>query len=36
MGLAPSARSLEPVVGWMGSTPLRVLLWLAGTLWWLG
>ena len=24
LGLAPSARSLEPVVGWMGSTPLRV------------
>ena len=36
LGLAPSARSLEPVVGWMGSTPLRVLLWLAESLWWLG
>src|SRR6516225_4978438 len=36
LGVAPSARSLEPVVGWMGSTPLRVLLWLVGSLWWLG
>ena len=36
LGLAPSARSLEPVARRMGSAPLRALLWLVGSLWWLG
>ena len=35
MGLA-SAQSLEPVERRMGSATLRVLLWLVGSLWWLG
>ena len=38
MGVAPSARSLEPVERRMGSAALRAeqLLWLVGSLWWLG
>jgi hypothetical protein len=37
LGLAPSARSLEPVERGMGSAALRAepLLWLVGSLWWL-
>jgi hypothetical protein len=38
LGVAPSARSLEPVERRMGSAALRTgpLLWLVGSLWWLG
>ena len=36
LGLAPSARSLEPVARWMGSALLRALLWLVGSRWRLG